>query len=1655
MNFFNILKKLKKNNWQKRNRQFAAEEAFGLHKAAPNLKLGLTHNQEIRDIADLYAGRKLNHNLPVAEVDQNRAKNIANAYHVMEHTPNHPETQKSYGALVDETKKQFHHLQNHGFRFSKITPDMENPYKTSKDLFKDISDNKHVWYFPTESGFGSGDSYKDHPLLQKFNDKHGNEIVANDAFRIVHDVFGHAKEGHGFGPKGEENAWQHHMQMFSPDAQKALTSETRGQNSWVNFGPHGENNRANPAKTIYADQKAGLLPDWAMASGPAGIKKSVMKTIGDLEKGLKGDWQKEGYTLQHEEGKFGNKRTHKIIAYKDGKKVGSANFVHGYDDKTINPSYVNVDKDHRRKGLATAMYNLAEEKSNRKVLEIPLLQSGDAKKLWSQPDRPFGKPFLRKGMKGDWRKEGYTLSTLDEDTPYPEVLAHDKNGRVVGNLLLRDERTHLFPSNVNVDPQHRRKGLATAMYQHAEERFGKKIKPSDMQTSDGESLWSQPQRPFGKSSLQKGKRGDWQKEGYTLEHEKDGTTHTITAYDKAGNEAGFASFGHAQDNTILPLIANVEKEHQRKGLATAMYKLAEEKSGRKVFWQPQLQSKQAKKFWNQPDRPFGQKTPFGKSSLEKGAMSRLAPNPENLGDEHKVPTRQWAHVGMHEDRTNIPRLEGDNRKRMLHKLSGMTAVKVGEDGKRQFLLHRGVAQHELKNFANGESNYHKSPFNINSWSTSHNIAHQFSNSQDPEKTKSLWVHEDDIHSMPRMVASKDMSNRLKNENEVIVKHTRPYKEVPFDQAFKTALPYSGYKRETTLPIEADDGYIDEIDQSDVNYRINRGIQRARKSVEEFEKVTSGRHTEAPGQPQKTMTKPAPDKKHIRADTQNHMDFKLEKGVARKIAPYSPKKGMTEESARAQNWVVSENQVTREHFVPKHEGPIKFRALNKLSNYTKSRKNPETGELEFLLHRGMHENELERHENKIVTNKTSWTPHLGVAADFAKDYSDVGAEPTHVVSAWIPAKHMHSFPFMMGYDPHIQGYKNESEVIVDPHKINIHGIEHWQDAKHKALGIEATRTKADEVRKRIRQNLSPKVVKKSAAGYQLISGGTGIAALQKSTEWHVKIKGIEGYHPLANIQDLGPEKGNNYILKDGREFHQSLIEDMIPAPKFLKKGDVVDFVNKDKTVKQSLGRPFYLVENLKSGKEGYWVNYKNKNGTHDIHYVDDNGIKPVKINSNDQLFGDKYINPHQVDDYVLSTKILSHLYENAPPPKEDNVIKFSKSIEPLEKARPSYVGEVDHEKENIAVQHPFDKRDIVWSHSPKKAKAFQNTIDKNLDKFASQFGEHAESFRAGVSKILANKKHADLVPTSLKRDNIHTPRRRHVAFLVSGHPDSQIKHLGNGEFLWRQDRHAEGGYDPETWWKMNSQGIQDVTRQYIGKAKEIFGKSDKHIGGIVNEIKKSERREKTSNSPIQKRSQSPERENSFSNEYQAVNYNNGAVRFEGYSRFTRGAGSDPMPAGRSGSYSEAVRKISSPVPKKLAKSDLPQVASIAVVSGNHILMGKRNDNQRWTLPGGHLNGGEDPLTGAKRELLEETGIHVNDDDVTYLGSEQVETFTGKKLVVHCFAVIGEYDTDTELDPDNEVQHWYYVDISSGLPKEVAENLHSPKNCLLRKLGLQKY
>lgn len=231
--------------------------------------------QIARDAAEKYMKDNGLGYMPVttyAKLDKNRSAKIAAEFDKMKHDPQDPKVKAAYEALAKETLAQWEAVKATGLKVEFITG--EDPYPNPRMAILDIVENNHLWVFPTTAGFGEkvsgAKAVSDNPLLQVVPGEtiSGREVQLNDIFRIVHDYFGHAKEGVGFRAEGEENAWRIHSSMFSDLARKALTTETRGQNSWLNFGPYGEQNRAAvSAETRYAPQKTGLLPGWVSNDG--------------------------------------------------------------------------------------------------------------------------------------------------------------------------------------------------------------------------------------------------------------------------------------------------------------------------------------------------------------------------------------------------------------------------------------------------------------------------------------------------------------------------------------------------------------------------------------------------------------------------------------------------------------------------------------------------------------------------------------------------------------------------------------------------------------------------------------------------------------------------------------------------------------------------------------------------------------------------------------------------------------------------------------------------------------------------------------------------------------------------------------------------------------------------------------------------------------------------------------------------------------------------------------------------------------------------------------------------------------------------------------------------------------------------------------------
>lgn len=125
----------------------------------------------------------------------------------------------------------------------------------------------------------------------------------------------------------------------------------------------------------------------------------------------------------------------------------------------------------------------------------------------------------------------------------------------------------------------------------------------------------------------------------------------------------------------------------------------------------------------------------------------------------------------------------------------------------------------------------------------------------------------------------------------------------------------------------------------------------------------------------------------------------------------------------------------------------------------------------------------------------------------------------------------------------------------------------------------------------------------------------------------------------------------------------------------------------------------------------------------------------------------------------------------------------------------------------------------------------------------------------------------------------------------------------------------------------------------------------------------------------------------------------------------------------------------------------QIASVAVVNADgRVLFGKRRDNGRWTLPGGHLEPGEAPIVGAARELAEETGIVVPTSRLVPLGKGRVGDYE-----IHAFRLDLDDASQTGKlgnDPDDEMSELRWASRDDA---EILGNLHSPRNVTLRLMG----
>jgi 8-oxo-dGTP pyrophosphatase MutT (NUDIX family) len=61
------------------------------------------------------------------------------------------------------------------------------------------------------------------------------------------------------------------------------------------------------------------------------------------------------------------------------------------------------------------------------------------------------------------------------------------------------------------------------------------------------------------------------------------------------------------------------------------------------------------------------------------------------------------------------------------------------------------------------------------------------------------------------------------------------------------------------------------------------------------------------------------------------------------------------------------------------------------------------------------------------------------------------------------------------------------------------------------------------------------------------------------------------------------------------------------------------------------------------------------------------------------------------------------------------------------------------------------------------------------------------------------------------------------------------------------------------------------------------------------------------------------------------------------------------------------------------------AGVIITDGRSLILGHTTGTKRWDIPKGGIEGGETPLEGAIRELIEETGLIATENDLKYLGT----------------------------------------------------------------------
>lgn len=122
------------------------------------------------------------------------------------------------------------------------------------------------------------------------------------------------------------------------------------------------------------------------------------------------------------------------------------------------------------------------------------------------------------------------------------------------------------------------------------------------------------------------------------------------------------------------------------------------------------------------------------------------------------------------------------------------------------------------------------------------------------------------------------------------------------------------------------------------------------------------------------------------------------------------------------------------------------------------------------------------------------------------------------------------------------------------------------------------------------------------------------------------------------------------------------------------------------------------------------------------------------------------------------------------------------------------------------------------------------------------------------------------------------------------------------------------------------------------------------------------------------------------------------------------------------------------------NSIKPAAAVAIVKEGKILMLRRRDNKKWTMPGGTLELGENLINCALREVKEETGLNIVIKDI-------IGTYTDPNIIIEYsdgevrqeFTILyfGEYK-EGEIQIDEESEEYKWINIKEVLNLDLAES-----------------